>query len=88
MICPTCHGKGLIAEVLGYPVVCADCNGSGVASCCDAAGASLFAASNEEAKSNDAYRDDTFPERPCDRCGKPYRGPAVYCSLTCAIADA
>ena len=29
-----------------------------------------------------------FPERPCDKCGKPYRGPAVYCSLTCALADA
>jgi ribosomal protein S27AE len=32
--------------------------------------------------------DEAFPERPCDRCGKPYRGPAVYCSLTCALADA
>jgi hypothetical protein len=35
-----------------------------------------------------AYRDDHFPERNCDRCGKPYRGPAVYCSLDCALADA
>lgn len=35
-----------------------------------------------------AYRDDAFPERPCDRCGQPYRGPAVYCSLTCAMLDA
>ena len=31
-----------------------------------------------------AYRDDRFPERACDHCGKP----AVYCSLACAIADA
>jgi hypothetical protein len=36
----------------------------------------------------DAYVDNAFPERPCDRCGKPYRGPALYCSLTCALADA
>jgi ribosomal protein S27AE len=35
-----------------------------------------------------SYRDDRFAERACDRCGKPYRGPAVYCSLACALADA
>jgi hypothetical protein len=35
-----------------------------------------------------AYRDDSFPARLCDRCGTPYRGPAVYCSLACAVADA
>jgi hypothetical protein len=34
------------------------------------------------------YRDDTSPERACDHCQRPYRGPAVYCSLTCALADA
>lgn len=36
----------------------------------------------------DPYRDSTRPERRCDRCGRAYRGPAVYCSLTCALADA
>jgi hypothetical protein len=36
----------------------------------------------------DAYRDDRFAERGCDRCGKAYRGPAIYCSLECALADA
>ena len=36
----------------------------------------------------EAYRDDSFPERDCDHCGKPYKGPAVYCSLHCAMADA
>lgn len=46
----------------------------------------LFEAS--KAVAPDAYRDDRFPERACDRCGKLYRGPAVYCSLTCALADA
>lgn len=35
-----------------------------------------------------AYRDDTFHPRDCDRCGQSYRGPAVYCSFECAIADA
>jgi hypothetical protein len=35
-----------------------------------------------------AYRDDTFPARLCDHCGTSYRGPAVYCSLECAVADA
>jgi hypothetical protein len=37
-----------------------------------------------------AYRDDSYPERLCDRtgCGKLYRGPAVYCCLTCALAAA
>jgi hypothetical protein len=39
-------------------------------------------------KARRAYRDETFPERACDKCGKLYRGPAVYCSLTCALADA
>lgn len=27
------------------------------------------------------------PERLCDFCKKPYRGPAVYCSNDCAFAD-
>ena len=33
------------------------------------------------------YRDPRFAERSCDRegCGCIYRGPAVYCSLTCAL---
>jgi hypothetical protein len=34
------------------------------------------------------YTDETFAARPCDRCGRLYRGPAVYCSLVCAQADA
>jgi hypothetical protein len=35
-----------------------------------------------------AYRNPAFSERTCDRCGKPYQGPAVYCSFECAVADA
>jgi len=34
------------------------------------------------------YINERFDERACDHCGKPYRGPAVYCSLKCAQADA
>ncbi len=33
------------------------------------------------------YCDETFPERPCDYCATPYRGPSVYCCLDCAQAD-
>ena len=35
-----------------------------------------------------AYHDPSCPPRDCDRCGRSYTGPAVYCSLTCALADA
>jgi hypothetical protein len=35
-----------------------------------------------------SYRDDSYPSRACDHCGQPYRGPAIYCSFECAIADA
>jgi hypothetical protein len=34
-----------------------------------------------------AYQDPSFPERVCDHCGQSYRGPAVYCSFPCALAD-
>ncbi len=35
-----------------------------------------------------AYFDSSQPWRDCNMCGMPYRGPAVYCSLSCAMADA
>ncbi len=44
----------------------------------------MFQATTGEA----AYIDPSWPERACDNCHKIYRGPAVYCSLTCALADA
>jgi hypothetical protein len=34
-----------------------------------------------------AYRNLAFSERTCDHCGKPYQGPAVYCSFECAVDD-
>lgn len=40
------------------------------------------------ARARGAYRDDSRPARTCDACGKPYHGPAVYCSLECAMGDA
>lgn len=127
MICETCHGEGVyLNTLLGEIRPCIDCNGSGVSSCCDAAGSmSSFAASNEGEKTDtpsftcpncqtisynpndiaqrycgachafvddapgaDRYRNDAFPPRPCDYCGRPYQGPAVYCSFSCALADA
>lgn len=37
---------------------------------------------------NNPYVDNSFAERECDYCHTPYRGPAVYCSRICALADA
>lgn len=34
------------------------------------------------------YFDPTYPSRECDFCGENYTGPAVYCSLGCALEDA
>ena len=39
-------------------------------------------------KVNAKYRNENCRQRNCDHCGKPYRGPAVYCSLQCALDDA
>ncbi len=49
----------------------------------------LFAlrAAQLKAAADAAYEDEGFPVRACDYCGKPYRGPAVYCSFKCAIDD-
>lgn len=46
-------------------------------------GDTTFAAAAEA-----AYSDPSFPERECDHCGQLYQGPAIYCSLGCALADA
>lgn len=35
-----------------------------------------------------AYVNPDWPPRACDHCGKEYHGPAVFCSLTCALAEA
>ena len=34
------------------------------------------------------YFDDSFTERTCDYCSRPYRGPALYCCIAHAEADA
>jgi hypothetical protein len=56
--------------------------GEPLAACANCGAPLVFPAPEE------AYRDDAFDERLCDHCGKSYRGPAVYCSLECAVADA
>ena len=69
---------------------CAACGsdgGGGLISCRDCGRPLVF----DEAyvrRAEAAYRDERMPERACERCGALYRGPAVYCSLACAIADA
>lgn len=40
------------------------------------------------ARARASYNDTRWPVRACDRCEKDYQGPAVYCSLDCALADA
>lgn len=40
------------------------------------------------ARAEAAYIDLSFPPRQCDYCHKWYKGPAVYCGLVCALADA
>lgn len=40
------------------------------------------------ARAKDAYHDASYPKRHCDRCSREYTGPAVYCSLNCALEDA
>jgi Zn ribbon nucleic-acid-binding protein len=82
MNCPDCKGRGYIKLFRHGKMPCLECGGSGITSCCDAAGS----CAPERARAG--YRDEQFPERACDHCGKPYRGPAVYCSLTCAVEDA
>ena len=103
MICPTCRGRQFIPvagsgdddDELAKMQPCPDCIG-GIASSSDAAGSRPIGAFtcprcafvDAELRASEAYRDDTFPERMCDHCGQLYRGPAVYCSLECAMADA
>lgn len=76
MRCSSCHGLRMIGD---QP--CPECLG-GQVSCCDGA-VSL----DPIDRAVQSYVDPSFPERQCDYCGKPYRGPAVYCSLICAVDD-
>ena len=95
MICPVCEGTGIY---YGMPGACPECI-AGVVSCCDTAGAGDWLDEQNravEAREQQAarlvaeasYRNPSFFARKCDHCGKTYRGPAVYCSLECALADA
>lgn len=40
------------------------------------------------AHARSTYHNPTFDPRRCYHCGETYTGPAVYCSLDCALADA
>lgn len=85
-------------ERRGDIIPCRECIG-GIASCCDGAGSGDWIKEHNRAVearqalgakliAEAAYRNERWPERLCDHCQKPYRGPAVYCSLECALADA
>jgi RecJ-like exonuclease len=82
MICEKCEGEGFVRGTdptnPGALVIlpCLECNGSGIAYCCDTGGSYVA-----------SYINPDYPERTCDYCGKLYRGPAVYCSLECATDD-
>ena len=39
-------------------------------------------------RAREGYYDPSYPERPCDYCGKAYRGKALFCSFECATAGA
>jgi hypothetical protein len=85
--CGFCHaftGNGALkarcaacgAPARGRLILCLDC------------GRPFVFAENYVERAEAAYHNDRFAERPCDNCGELYRGPAVYCSLKCALADA
>ena len=40
------------------------------------------------AKAMARYHNPKLAARLCDLCGRSYHGPAVYCSLVCAVRDA
>lgn len=55
---------------------------------CEHPGGRIRLDNRPEDKIDASYHDPTCPPRNCDKCGKVYTGPAVYCSLECAVADA
>jgi hypothetical protein len=55
---------------------------------CDKGGRQVLWRARPLNAAREAYLDERYPERTCDACGKMYRGPAVYCSIECAQADA
>lgn len=46
MICEECHGKGYVKLFRHARMTCLECGGSGIASCCDAAGSCAMPASD------------------------------------------
>jgi hypothetical protein len=43
---------------------------------------------NYQQRAEASYHDTHYPQRYCDHCDNPYTGPAVFCSLRCAVAAA
>jgi hypothetical protein len=99
--CPDCACKTLRRGPRGGLSINVDCTTCGAGFNCSGGLASLaftFHAQRlcdptrphlaSQWRARAAYQDDNYPPRPCDHCRLEYRGPAVYCSLECALADA
>jgi len=86
-VCPDCGGLVFLPGPRGGAAVnisCADC-GSRFNVAAPDYGVIFYA---ERIGKPHPYRDKSCLARPCDRCDKVYRGPAVYCSFQCAVDDA
>lgn len=68
---------------IAHNIACLDCG-----SAFNVAGAFGTPIHAERIGNPHPYRDADSAPRDCDHCGHVYRGPAVYCSLRCAMADA
>jgi hypothetical protein len=70
MRCPDCDGEGM-SLFAGMVIPCGECQGSGIASCCDAAGS---ACNNDSAPIHPAFRQ--VPHIPYTDCWcKPVEDP-------------
>lgn len=70
-------------------MICGTCHGRGLVFCPECLGGVAYCCEGAPPPPpRELYEDVSYPARECDHCGKTYRGPAVYCSLECALADA
>jgi len=47
----------------------------------------IFIRAKHKLRSELLYVSPTGKPQKCERCDRPYRGPALYCSLDCAVLD-
>ena len=68
MICEICRGEGRLDTLFGEKRPCPECNGSGVASCCDAAGSSAPPLFVCPACGAESFNFNDIAQRYCGRC--------------------